>query len=363
MTQRFRVAVIGAGGWTETCHIPCLQADPRVQVVAICSRTRETAARQAAKFSIPQIVTDYRELVSSPEIDAVTISTPNLFHHEIAIAALAAGKHVFCEKPLAMNEDQAWEMQRLAQANGLVAHVAFTFRHLHGMEVARQLLADGAVGRPVHARFWTEGNWYTPDSPIRWREQAHLAGAGILGDMGSHLIDLAHFLLGPINSLYGRLALTHTERPDGKGGMAGMAASDADDICTVIARFRCGTDGLFFMSWTSGGKAQSGIEVHGSAGTLKVAYSRGDQDRVELWTHATGWQEVPLPGAPAPNHALYRMLKAFVDAMDGAPVSPVAATFADGYRTQVVQDAIVSSSQTGQAVAVRYRDEEAPVDP
>jgi predicted dehydrogenase len=326
-----------------------------MRVVALCGRSHERAAAQAAKFAIARVVTDYREIMQMEDVDAVTISTPNVSHSEIAVAALKAGKHVFCEKPLAMSEQQAWEMYSLAEQSGLTHQVAFTFRHLHGLSLARRLVSEGVLGRIFHARFWTEGNWYSPDATIRWREQKHLAGAGILGDMGSHLIDMAHFLLGPLHSVYGRLALSHTERPDGRGG---MAASDADDCCVAIGRFRSGIDGLFFMSWTSGGKSEGGIEIQGSEGTLKVAYSRGEPDRVELWRAGTGWRAVPLPDGAAPGHnqALYRMLLRFGDGMSGAPTGP-AATFRDGYRAQVVQDAIEASSNSGQAVSVRYRDE------
>lgn len=355
MTRTYNIAAIGAGGWTATCHIPCLQADPRARVIALCGRRYDYAAEQAAKFGIPRVVTDYRDVLAMKDVDGITISTPNVSHYEIAMDALRAGKHIFCEKPLAMNEQQANEMLGLARQKGLIHQVAFTFRHLHGINLARKLLADGAVGKPVHARFWTEGNWYQPTSTIRWREQKHLAGAGILGDMGSHMIDLAHFLMGPIDSVYGRLALVATERPDGRGG---TAAADADDMCTAIARFASGTDGLFFMSWASGGKSQSGIEVHGTTGTMKAYFSRGDLDKVELWSFNEGWREVPLPAgqAPAPEHAMYAMLKAFVDGMDGKSLAPAAATFVDGYRAQAVQDAIVASSDSGQAVAVAYRD-------
>lgn len=352
MTRPIQIAVIGAGGWTETCHIPCLQADPRVRVIALCGRTHEKVAAQASKFGIPRVVTDYRKVLAMEDVDGVTISTPNVSHGEIAMAAFRAGKHVFCEKPLAMNEQDGLEMARLAQASERVGHVAFTFRHLYGISKARELLAAGTIGKPFHARFWTEGNWFQPDSPIRWRQQKHLAGAGILGDMGSHLIDMAHYLMGPIDSVYGRLADAMWERPDGRGG---TAIADADDVATWIARFRSGCDGLFFASWASGGKNQSGVEVQGTKGTLKITYSRGDQDKLELWTPTTGWQELPLEGAPEPNHAMYKMLKAFADAIDGQATPHAAATFADGYNAQTVQDAVAASSSTGEAVRVAYR--------
>lgn len=350
MVRRLRVAVIGAGGWTETCHIPCLQADPRVEVVALCGRTQERVAAQAARFNIARQVSDYREVVAMADVDAVTISTPNASHFEIARAALGAGKHVFCEKPLAMNGEEGLALVRAARDSGLVNQVAFTFRHLYGVNLARTLLAEGVVGAPFHARFWTEGTWLQPDAPIRWRHQTRFAGTGILGDMGSHLIDLAHYLLGPFDSIYGRLGKAVHQRPDGHGG---TALADADDVCTAIGRLRCGCDALFFCSWASGGKSHSGIEVQGTKGTLKIEYSRGGKDQVELWTAGEGWRSLPLPGVPEENHALYKMLKAFVDGMDGQAVPAAAASFVDGYRAQAVIDAIVAAAETGAAVAVQ----------
>src|SRR5262249_46353870 len=110
MGEKLRFGVIGAGGFAEVCHVPGLQSHPRAEVVALCGRNRERCEAMAGRLGVPEAVTDYRELVARPDIDGVTITTPNVAHHPIAMAAFAAGKHVFCEKPLAMNREEATAM-------------------------------------------------------------------------------------------------------------------------------------------------------------------------------------------------------------------------------------------------------------
>src|SRR5262249_50552689 len=123
--EKVRFGVIGAGGFAEICHVPGLQSHPRAEVVALCGRNRERGEAMAARLGVPEAITDYRELVARPDIDAVTITAPNVAHHPIAMAALAAGKHVFCEKPLAMNREQATEMRQAAEGSGRIHQVAF----------------------------------------------------------------------------------------------------------------------------------------------------------------------------------------------------------------------------------------------
>lgn len=346
--ERMRVAVIGAGSWTQICHIPCLQADPRVEVVALCGRTAERVEAQARQFGIPRTVTQYEEIFAMDDIDAVTISTPNVSHAPIALGALAAGKHVFCEKPLAMNQQESASMVRAAETSGKVHHVSFTFRHLFGTRRAREMLASGEIGDVFHARFWTEGGG-NPNRPARWRDRRDLAGSGILGDMGSHLIDLAHWLSGPITSLGAQVHSVVDQRPDDDGN---FVTTDADDVALFTTRFQSGAAGLFFLSWNSVGRRNSYIEFQGTEGSLVCHYSRGEVDRLQIVRPGTELQDVDLDGEPEPNHAMYRMFRTFVDAVHGQVTD--APTFVDGHRAQVVIDSVLDSSAQGQQVPVAY---------
>ena len=131
MDRKLRFAVIGAGRFAEECQIPGLQRHPNAEVVALCRRSRDLCEQTALKFGVPKVYTDHADVIADDTIDAVTIVTPNVFHHPIAIEALQAGKHVFCEKPLAMNVSEAREMYDIAEASGKIHQVAFTFRYTH----------------------------------------------------------------------------------------------------------------------------------------------------------------------------------------------------------------------------------------
>src|SRR5947208_3176934 len=148
MTNRkLRFGVIGAGGFAEICHVPGLQSHPRAEVVALCGRREEHARAMAQRLGVPDVYADYRDLLAREDIDGVAIVTPNVSHAEIALAAFKAGKHVICEKPLAMNGEEARIMRDFALASGRIHLVAFTFRYLHCLNRLKELLHAGDIGR------------------------------------------------------------------------------------------------------------------------------------------------------------------------------------------------------------------------
>src|SRR5439155_9712019 len=183
---------------------------------------------------VPETAAEFREVVARRDIDAITIATPNISHHEIAVAALEAGKHVFCEKPLAMNEGEAEAMTRAARQHGRINQVAFTFRYTHGVSRLRQRLREGAIGRPFFGRMVGEG-WgdLRPEAKVAWRHQAGLAGAGMLADMGSHYFDLVHWVLGPVVEVCGLLHTVKRTRADSEGRSIRV---DSDDLAHVRYR-------------------------------------------------------------------------------------------------------------------------------
>jgi len=355
-----RVGVIGVGGWTQTCHIPGVQAHPEAHVVALCGRSPERRQAQAERFGVPQTFADYEELIHSAGVDAVTISTPNRWHFPIARAALLAGKHVFCEKPLTMDAGESAELLALAGRGGLVHHVAFTFRFLYSAHEAQRLVREGAIGRLRHVLAATEGSGgLRREAPARWRSDAALSGYGLLGDMGSHLVDLARFVTGgEVRAVRGaHWRIGQAERPDGErpGQMRTVTADDETQALGDLSG--PGFDATFALRVSSltPPPHRNCLEFVGDGGYLRLSYSRGDTDTLALGRNGGPFEALPLPegAAPAPNHCLFKMMGAFVEACLGRPSPAPAdqpATFADGHAAQRVLDAVAAAARTGAPV-------------
>ncbi len=354
--KTLRVGVIGAGSWTRLCHIPGVNSHSQATVTALCGRRYEPCRSQADEFGIPKVYTDYQDLVTDPDIDAVTISTPNAFHYPAALAALENGKHVFCEKPLAMDTKQARHLAQVAEKKGLVNHTAFTFRFLYGVNAAKRIAASGELGRIYQVRAYSEGgSGIDPQRPAEWRYQTSLAGSGQLGDMGSHLIDLVHYIVGDITSVTGSLQTLYRYRP----GTGGTELCDADDHAAL--QFTCTTpddpdgaaQGEVIASRIIPAQGRSFVQVMGTEGSLLCRYSRGEVDELQFAQRGTEFQPVEFgpDEVPHPGHALTKMLQAFVNAILGTP-DPIAATFADGAKAQAVIDAAILSHTSGQRVSV-----------
>lgn len=357
-----RVGVIGVGGWTETCHIPGIQAHPEASVVALCGRTPERRRVQAERFGVPETYADYEELIARAEVDAITISTPNLWHYPIARAALLAGKHVFCEKPLTMDQRQSAELLALAAARGLVHQVAFTFRFLYAAHEAQRLVRSGAIGRIRHVLAATEGGGaLRATARVHWRNDAELSGYGLLGDMGSHLVDLARFVTGAeVRAVRGAAwRIGWPERPDGAKPerlRAVTADDEAEALCDLAGPGGAATLVLRVSSLTPP-PHRNYLEFVGDAGYIRLPYSRGNVDTLALGREGGAPETLPLPegATPAQNHCLFKMMAAFVDACLGRPSPAPAdqpATFADGHAAQQVLDAVAASARTGAPCAI-----------
>lgn len=175
-----RVGVVGTSWWTGFMHLPTLSSHPQAQLTAVCGRNRDRAAEIAEKHHIPLVFTDYREMMRQGGLDAMIISAPDDLHHPMTMAALEAGLHVLCEKPLAMNASQAREMFEAARAKGVKHMVLFTYRWLPHIRYAYDLIQEGFVGRPYQAHFHFVGG-YARSSTYAWRFDRTRAN-GILGD-------------------------------------------------------------------------------------------------------------------------------------------------------------------------------------
>jgi predicted dehydrogenase len=359
--------------WRTAPHFFDLPLDPVMQVV--CGRDAARAAEAAHRLGWAESATSWRDVVSRDDIDLVDICTPGDTHVEIAVAALEAGKHVLCEKPLANTVAEAEEMVAAAEraaAHGVRAMVGFTYRRVPAIALARQLVADGRLGEVRHVRAHYLQDWLAdPDTPLSWRLDKAKAGSGALGDIGAHVVDLTQFVLGEeIREVSGQLETFVKERPvaEGASGLTGGAAGaergavTVDDAAVFLARFAGGALGVFEATrFATGRKNAIRIEINGSRGSLSFDF----EDMNVLHFHdatiddlEAGFRRIVVtePGHPyiaawwPPGHGLgyeHGFTHQVVDLVGaiGAGTDP-APTFADGLRVQRVLAAVETSSDT-----------------
>ncbi len=352
VSPALRVGVIGGGAFAEVAHLPGLAAHPAARVVVVCSRRRERALALAERFGVPETSDDWAAVCARPDLDAVSIATANAEHRGPALLALAQGKHVFCEKPLATSVAGAEEMARAAAASGRVAQVAFTYRYLYGVQELRRRLLAGEVGEPVvfraHHEYW---NTLHPESAITWRERRG-TGGGVLYDTGSHLFDLARFLCGEIAAVRGSLLRVPRERRDERTGET--AAVESDDLASAELRFQSGAAGHWQASRVTPARGPAHVQVLGAGGVLEASLSRGRFDALRRASPTRAgfeerWEELPLPAAAGDGqaHALPRLLASFVDACLRGRLAPGDASFADGLAAQRALAAVERSAERG----------------
>src|SRR6188472_2279112 len=268
--------------WRTAPRFFDLPLSPTMQVV--CGRDAERTAEAAGRLGWAETETDWHRLVERPDIDLVDICTPGDSHAEIAIAALEAGKHVLCEKPLANSVAEAEEMTAAAEraaASGVRAMVGFTYRRVPAIALARQLVQEGRIGEVRHVRAQYLQDWIAdPEAPLSWRLDKSKAGSGALGDIGAHIIDLTQHITGQrITEVSGQLETFVKERPyaagDTAGSLGGGGASaergpvTVDDAASFLATFASGAMGVFEATrFATGRKNAIRVEINGSSGSL-----------------------------------------------------------------------------------------------
>jgi predicted dehydrogenase len=338
-----------------------LELSPRMR--AICGRDEAGVKDAAAALGWEGYETDYRRLLERDDIDLVDVATPGNTHHEIAIAALEAGKHVLCEKPLANTLEEAREMLDAARAAGTINMVCFNYRRAPAVQLAKKLVEEGRLGEIRHWRaVYLQDFILDPDFPLIWRFQREVAGSGALGDLGAHLVDLAHFLVGPVTGVVGTAETFIRERPlEGDENERGPVT--VDDAASFLARFENGAMGTFEVTRLAPGrKNRNSFEINGSKGSLAFDLERMNELQVYFdddSPEARGLRTVmvtepdhPYAGAWWPPGHIIGYEHTFVhtvkDLLDGiaAGKSP-APTFEDGYRCQAVLDAVERSLESG----------------
>lgn len=365
MAGMVRGAVIGTGVVARLRHIPAFQEAARrgtAELVALCDPVEAALNAAGDDAGIASRYLDYRDVLARDDIDVVTIATPNSLHEPIAIAALQAGKHVMCEKPLALSLDGARRMAAAAHDSGLVHAVNYRYRWVPAARHLKEMADAGDLGeiRQIFLNYFNAAV-LDPSAPIQWR-QTRAEGGGIFADIGSHLIDMSLWLLGPIRRVRCDLWTFTRERPDGAGG---MAAVDVDDAATCQFAFASGAVGVLNASGLCLGRLNhQHIEVYGTAGGVVYEIARPGDLGGDVLHACFGDAQHRLVGmAPArafPWHA-GTPLDAFLDCFQAIhDRRPAAATFDDAVRVQAVLDAAQRSAAEGGAWVELPRDAPEP---
>lgn len=393
-TSPIRVGIVGtkfmgrahSTGWNGANRFFDL---PRpVELAAAAGRDPRETEAFAKRWGWQRASTDWMSLLESDEIDLVDVATPNNLHAEMSIAALEAGKHVACEKPLAATLDQARTMRdaaKKAARRGLRTYVWFNYRRCPAIAFARQLVQEGRLGRLFHVRASYLQDWGREDTPLLWRFDSKVAGSGAHGDLNAHIIDMARFVTGEeFNEVSGAIEKTFVadrEIPGGGGGAisgkggrksAKRGRSTVDDCVLFLARFSGGAVGTFEATrLATGNQNRNQIEVNGERGSIRFDFERMNE---LLWWDDTlpsklrGWSRImctnggdhPYADAYWPPAHLIGYEHGFVSecadiALDLAGRTPVAPIpdFADAFETQRVLEAAIRSARERRPVKLK----------
>ncbi|AUS97908.1 dehydrogenase [Clostridium thermosuccinogenes] len=257
----------------------------KIVMKAICGRNESWVRESAQKYGWEGYETSWEKLVRRDDIDMVDITTPSNFHKEIAIAAAENGKHVFCEKPLALNLKDAREMLKAAEKNNIKHQIGFNYRFIPAIQLAKKLIDKGKIGKIYHFRgTYLQDFIVDPLFPLVWRLDKEVAGSGSLGDLGAHIIDVARFLVGEFDRVIGINKTFIKERPlvERMTGLSGKAQSDApmgevtvDDATIFLAEFKNGALGSIEATrFANGHKNAMSFEINGSKGSIKFEFER-----------------------------------------------------------------------------------------
>ncbi|OWA37221.1 dehydrogenase [Saccharibacillus sp. O16] len=343
---------------------------PKPVMKAICGRDEQAVQAAGEQFGWESVETDWRSLVERSDIDLLDINAPSDAHKEIALAAAAAGKHIFCEKPLALSLADAKEMLEAAEQAGIKHMVGFNYRFAPAVRLAKKLIEEGRLGKIYHFRGLFLQDWILdPDFPLVWRLQKEVAGSGSLGDLGAHTIDMARYLVGEFDEVVGMSETFIKERPlptemtglTAKGNADGPRGPvTVDDAAIFMARFENGALGTFEATrFAAGHRSTNSFEINGSLGSvrfdfermneLEVYFTSDDEDvqgfrRVLATDAAHDYMQAWWPAGHTigyehtVTHEVHELMKAIAE--DRQPVP----NFVDGVRCQAVLEAVERSA-------------------
>ncbi len=373
--EKIKVGLIGAGG-IANYHARAYEAMEDVELVAVCDIVEDRAREFSGRYNVPKIYTDYKELLAKEEVDAIDICTSNDMHYPVAMEAIKAGRHIFCEKPLGMNYEETKEMFKGAEKAGLKTAVNFSYRTVPAVIMAKNIIDSGELGRIYHVQgsYWQ--SWGpNPLVPKMWRLDKSRTGTGVLGDLGSHLIDLCRFLIGEIDEAVGKDRTFITKRfpfdPSQKQppfffrkrdreaekelSEEKMVDVDVDDAYALVVNYANSALGTLMVSRFASGRINyQRIEIYGDKGSMVYELEREGEVWVSLGDFMLSnhqFTKVEIPGMLAEMKINNGRL--FIDSLrDRKETHPVltflnleAPTFYDGMKGQAVIEAAVLSVQ------------------
>ena len=336
-----------------------------VRLAGVATTRTETAERAAREIGCQVATADYRELLARDDIQVIDVCVPNDRHEEIVLAAAAAGKHIYCEKPLALDTAQARRMTAAARQAGVKAQVTFNFRFIPAAVRARQLLEEGLVGKVYSFRCWYfRSSYISPLRPLTWRFSREVSGGGALFDLGSHALDLVRYLLGDVAQVHAMLETRIPERPL-PGDPSKMGKVGVDDIAFLRLRMADGAPGTMECSRLATGATNDfEMEIFGESGAIRLSLTdpnwlniydvrasdkplggRRGYTRVETvqrfeGAYAPDWTQ-PMSFVRSHAECQYQFLKAIWEDREPRP------DFEDGAATQAILDAALVSAGKG----------------
>lgn len=358
MKEKIGIGVIGTG-FGRRVQIPAFLACEGVEIASVASGHLENARATAAECGAKHYTADWRETVAHADVDLICITTPPLFHREMTLFAIDQGKHILCEKPMAMNLAEAEEMAAAANGKPLLALIDHELRFQAGRGVAYEMLRDGAIGTIRHVKsIFKAPHRGDPNVAWNWWSDASVGG-GALGAIASHIVDSLHWFLGTdIASISCQLQTNVKERRDASGEMRPVTSDDESNMLLRFADSELTADatGLVSVSMTEGPKYVNRVEFYGTGGTMRVDYfgqvfiaNAGETD----WTETQVDLGKPIAGLL--DNGFPRGFMAFapvlIDAIrnDHTEIEH-AATFADGVKVQRVLDAARESDASGRSI-------------
>ena len=378
--SRTQLGVAVAGfGWMGRVHtqayarvlhlFPALPLAP--ELVAVADEVPGRAAEAAAQFGFDTAVNDWRDLATDPRVQAVSIAVPNFLHREIGVAMAQAGKHIWIEKPVGLSTADATAVADAVEAAGVQGSVGFNYRNAPAVSYARELIAGGDLGTVTHARFRLLSDYAAhPDGALSWRYERERGGSGVLGDLASHGVDLAWYLLGDIESLVADSATFLTERARPTGATTGhgratggeLGPVENEDYLGSLLRFASGARATLEASRVAVGEQNNyGFEIHGTKGAVFWDFRRMGELGVSLGTAyqdqsvstvyvgpAHGYYGAFQPGsATSMSYDDLKVIEAYEFLRSVADGTPHGATLDDAVRSAAALDAMAESVVTG----------------
>lgn len=361
MNEKVRIGFIGTG-FARRVQIPAFLACENAEIASVASHNPANAESAAREFGIPHFTDDWRETVFREDVDLVCITTPPALHFAQTLAAIENGKHVLCEKPMAMNVREAAEMTEKAEKKGVLALIDHELRFQTGRQKAFEMLRAGAIGTIRHAKYnFRAPHRGDPNAAWNWWSDKR-AGGGALGAIGSHIIDSFNWFSGAeIERVFCQMNTNIKQRKDEKTGATRDVTSDDETL--LILRFKDGeltegATGIVSVSMVESPKYQNRLEFFGTKGAMRI------EQRGEIFIAETGaadWTEIEtdlganIEGVPDTgfSRGFLSFAPAIVEAiLQGKTEIKHAATFADGVKVQKVIDAAHESNETGCAVKI-----------